>query len=83
MGMIGAPFCGGGAFAGIVAFSMMACFLWPLGGFYFGWVRAGFPLAVRRARFPLAVRIFFIGGNALCFFSNELLQIEYLIFLLI
>ena len=87
--MTGGPLCGGAAFTGIVVFfnsGLLSFVTWWL---YYGWIRAGFPVAVRlftvghlisffvaRAGIPLAAQVFFTEENALCFFSNKLLQIE-------
>ena len=89
LGMTGGPLCGDAAFTGIVALSIMAfghlvVVLWlvsrrasPVCEF----VQSGwnlFWLFVARAGFLLAVRIFFREADALCIFSNELLQIKQL-----
>ena len=47
MGRTCGPLRGGADFTGTVVFSMMACFLWSLGGCTLVWIRAGFSLAAR------------------------------------
>ena len=69
------PLIGGADFTGIVAFSMMICFLW-LGMHKVSLGCAPFGPLPRCAGSPLAVRIFFTWRMALCSFGNELLQIE-------
>ena len=66
--MTDGPLFGGAAFTGIIAFSMMICFLWSLGSGTFRQVCTRSPLAVRlllvaRAKSLLAVRIFFTKGD--------------------
>ena len=62
-------------------FSWLVTWFW-----YLGWVCTRSSLAVHRlvllfvarGRSPLALKFFCASGRSLCFFGNELLQIEYL-----
>ena len=72
--MTGGSLCGGAAFTGTVVFffffSILSWFLWSLGFCTLSGFAQGFPKLLVFSQW--AIR----WENALCFFTNELLQIE-------